>query len=163
MIDRTEHTQVRIQFLPGESESSRWFSGRLEVDYRYLCASLEFQTGAEHWVALLLEEAVKCGALDVRRLRHFFELCEKGDGPRPDGRSERIGAPHTHTKEPMAAKVDAAFRSAANVCDHFAQLAKLDREKAINRNEIATYARDQSMAMACRDAILALLGEREGK
>lgn len=63
----------------------------------------------------------------------------------------------------MAAKVDAALRLAANVCDDFAQRAKTDRERAINREDSATLAREQSTAMACRDAILALLGERGGK
>lgn len=67
-----------------------------------------------------------------------------------------------NTKE-HAAKVDATLRLAANVCDDFAQRAKTDREKAINREDVATLARAQSTAMACRDAILALLGEQGRK
>ena len=69
---------------------------------------------------------------------------------------------------PNIAARDAAFWLAASVCDDFVRRADVDRQSVINsgigkREDIAMLAREQSTAMACRDAVLALLTERSGK
>ena len=67
-----------------------------------------------------------------------------------------------YSPDELAARIVAAFRLAASVCDDLVQRAKADREQAINREDTAVLGREMSTAMACRDAILAL-GEHAGK
>lgn len=56
---------------------------------------------------------------------------------------------------------EAGIRAAVRACDGFAQRASADRENAINREDVAVLAREQSTAMACRDSILALLATHQ--
>ena len=81
MIDRPE-IRIRSYFEP-DGGDTRWASVEVVEDHKYRIADVSLARGQEHWLAAALFELVRLGAVDVRRVRHWFELCEKGDGPRP--------------------------------------------------------------------------------
>lgn len=68
--------------LRASGDDANYIELRVVTDDRYIRAQIGFAPGDERYVALLLHELVARGRLDVRIVRHWFELCAKGDGPR---------------------------------------------------------------------------------
>lgn len=67
-------------------DGERYTELSVVVGNRLVCARVGLAPGDERYVALLLHELAARGAIDVRVVRHWFELCEKGDGPPVEGK-----------------------------------------------------------------------------